>query len=121
VALADKASDKAVALMRQAADGEDGSLKHVAMENRLYPLRELLADLLLERGDGRAATTEYQASFRQTPNRFRGLYGAARAAEAVSDRAKAAEYYGKLLDLARSGDGSRAELKRAQEYLEKYR
>jgi tetratricopeptide (TPR) repeat protein len=119
-ALADKASDKAVALMRKAADGEDGSLKHVAMENRLYPLRELLADLLLERGDARAAAVEYQASFRQTPNRFRGLYGAARAAEAVGDRAKAAEYYGRLVALARSGDGSRAELKRAQEYLEKY-
>ena len=32
----------AVKLMRAAADGEDGSIKHVAMENRLYPMRELL-------------------------------------------------------------------------------
>ncbi|HUE89164.1 MAG TPA: hypothetical protein VMO26_24050 [Vicinamibacterales bacterium] len=121
VALADKASDNAAALMRKAADGEDGSLKHVAMENRLYPLRELLADLLLEHGDARAAVAEYEASFRQTPNRLRGLYGAARAADADGDRAKAAGYYRKLLDLAKGGDGSRAELKRAQEYLEKYR
>lgn len=119
VALSERAADKAVALMRKAADGEDGSLKHVAMENRLYPLRELLADLLLERGDARAAAAEYQISFRQTPNRFRGLYGAARAADVGGDRAKAAEYYGKLLDLAKNGDGSRTELKRAHEYLKR--
>jgi hypothetical protein len=35
--------------MRAAADREDNSEKHVAMENRLYPMRELLADLLLEK------------------------------------------------------------------------
>ena len=45
--------DKAEALkfMRAAADLEDGSEKHVAMENRLYPMRELLADMLLADGD----------------------------------------------------------------------
>src|SRR5262245_49340368 len=41
VALKEGAPDQAVRLMRAAADGEDGSVKHVAMENRLYPLREL--------------------------------------------------------------------------------
>src|SRR5438067_11646 len=35
VALAEGATDQAVKLMRAAADGEDGSVKHVAMENRL--------------------------------------------------------------------------------------
>ena len=30
--------------MRAAADLEDNSEKHVAMENRLYPMRELLGD-----------------------------------------------------------------------------
>jgi len=39
----------------QAADSEDGSLKHVAMENRLYPFRELLGELLLEMGQPAAA------------------------------------------------------------------
>ena len=36
--------------MRAAADLEDGSEKHVAMENRLYPMRELLADMLMATG-----------------------------------------------------------------------
>lgn len=117
VALAEKATSRAVDLMRKAADGEDGSLKHVAMENRLYPLRELLGELLLEAGDARAAVAEYEVSLRQTPNRFRGLYGAARAAEAIGDRVKATEYYTRLLDLAKGGEGSRPELQRAQQYL----
>src|SRR6267142_2327361 len=45
VALKEGAGDQALKFMRAAADGEDGSLKHVAMENRLYPFRELLAEL----------------------------------------------------------------------------
>lgn len=120
IALAEKATGRAVALMRKAADGEDGSLKHVAMENRLYPLRELLAELLLEAGDARAAGVEYETSLRQTPNRFRGLYGAGRAAEAAGDRAKASAYYTRLVDLAKSGDGSRPEFQRAQQYLARH-
>src|SRR5947209_622518 len=38
---------EALKLMRAAADLEDASEKHVAMENRLYPMRELLADMLM--------------------------------------------------------------------------
>ena len=40
--------ERALKLMRAAADVEDSSAKHIAMENRLYPMRELLGDLLLE-------------------------------------------------------------------------
>jgi tetratricopeptide (TPR) repeat protein len=117
VALAERAPDKAVALMRKAADGEDGSLKHVAMENRLYPFRELLGDLLLEAGQARPALVEYEQALRHTPNRFRGLYGAARAADAAGERQKAVEYYRKLIDLVKNGDGSRPEVERAIGYV----
>jgi tetratricopeptide (TPR) repeat protein len=117
VAQHEGAREEAVALMRKAADSEDGSLKHVAMENRLYPLRELLGDLLLEGGQAAAALAEYQPALKQTPNRYRGLYGAARAAEAAGDRQAAADYYGKLIALAKTGDGTRAELQRAQAFL----
>ena len=61
VALAEGANEKAVGVMRRAADGEEASIKHVAMENRLYPMRELLADLLLEAGQPKAALREYAA------------------------------------------------------------
>ena len=92
VAHAEGTQEQAEKLMRAAADGEDGSVKHVAMENRLYPMRELLAELLLEMGQAGPALREFEASLKETPNRYRGIYGAARAAEAAGDRRKAAAY-----------------------------
>ena len=114
--LADGAPAKAIETRRRAADGEDGSLKHVAMENRLYPMRELLGDLLLEAGKPADAYAEYVKAVRQHPNRFRALYGAARAAEDAGDRANAASYYAKVIELSSRGDGTRDEVKRAKAY-----
>jgi tetratricopeptide (TPR) repeat protein len=102
--------------MRTAADGEDGSLKHVAMENRLYPFRELLGELLLEMGQPAAALNEFETALKQTPNRFRALWGAARAAESTGDRLKASEYFGKLVDLAKNADTERQEIREAKAY-----
>jgi tetratricopeptide (TPR) repeat protein len=115
--LGDGAVDKAIAQARQAADGEEASIKHVAMENRLYPLRELLGDLLLEARRPKEAYAEYLASLKQYPNRFRGLYGAARAAEAAGDAANAQQYYRKLIELAAHADAVRPEVERARTYL----
>src|SRR5262249_50400012 len=67
IAVKEGARDEAVKFMRAAADGEDGSVKHVAMENRLYPLRELYAELLLEMGQPAAALHEFETSLEQTP------------------------------------------------------
>src|SRR4029450_10491946 len=77
MAHAEGAREEAVKLMRSAADGEDGSVKHVAMENRLYPMRELFAELLLESGQVAPALYEFEAALKENPNRYRGLYGAA--------------------------------------------
>src|SRR5207247_10643422 len=104
VALAEGTRDQALKLVRAAADGEDGSVKHVAMENRLYPMRELLGELLLQMGQAAPALRGCEASLRGNPNRYRGLYGAARAAEMAGDRPKATEYFDKLMALARKAD-----------------
>lgn len=117
IALKEEARDQAVKLMRAAADGEDGSVKHVAMENRLYPFRELLAELLLETGQPAAALGEFETALKQTPNRFRTFLGIARAAHAAGNRATASEYYGKLADLASKADTERREIREAKEYL----
>ena len=121
IAHAQQRDEEAVTLMRRAADGEDGSLKNVAMENRLYPLRELLADLLLEASRPVDALAEFERALSLTPNRYRGLYGAAVASEATGDMRRAADYYAKLLALATNADSVRPELERAREYLRKYR
>src|SRR5262245_7517768 len=119
VALAEGARDQAVRLMRAAADGEDGSVKHIAMENRLYPMRELLGDLLLGIGQSAAALTEYEAALKANPNRYRGFWGAARAADAAGDRQKAADYFTKLVELSKNADTERRELLEAKAFLAK--
>jgi len=117
VALNEGARDQALRFMRGAADGEDGSVKHVAMENRLYPLREPYAELLLHTGQPAAALREFETALEQTPNRYRTFLGIARAANAAGDRQKASEYYGKLVELAKNADTERPETQEAKKFL----
>jgi tetratricopeptide (TPR) repeat protein len=117
VAQAQGNRDEALKFMRAAADLEDGSEKHVAMENRLYPMRELLGDMLRERGQPLAALKEYEVSIKNAPNRLRGYYGAAKAAEGAGEKKKAAGYFGQLAKLTRGADGDRAELRELKQYL----
>ena len=86
---------EAVVAMRSAADLEDASEKHIAMENRLVPMRELLGELLLEVHEPAAALAEFEASLQRVPNRFRSFAGAARAAELAGDREKAKAFSAK--------------------------
>jgi len=117
VAFREGARDRAVKLIRAAADREDASVKHVAMENRLYPMRELFGDLLLEMGQAAPALREFEAALKENPNRYRGFYGAARAAEAAGNRQKAADYFAKLVALSKNADTARPELARAKTFL----
>ncbi len=104
-------------LMRQAADLEDASEKHIAMENRLYPMRELLADILLEAQQPKEALAEYEASLSYSPNRFNAFYGAARAARVAGDKDKARVYFEKLLALSKPGDNERVAIKEARRFV----
>jgi len=102
--------EEALKFMRAAADLEDASEKHVAMENRLYPMRELLGDMLMTQDQAKAALKEYEASMKNAPMRLRGFYGAAKAADAVGDARKAGEYFEKLARLTRNADSDRPEI-----------
>jgi tetratricopeptide (TPR) repeat protein len=117
IALAQGKADGALKFMRAAADIEDKSEKHIVTPGRLVPARELLGDMLLELNQPAAALKEFEASQQREPNRFRGIYGAARAAEAAGERQKAAEYFKKLLALSKNADGARPELARAKAYV----
>jgi len=117
IALKEGARDQALRFMRTAADNEDASVKHVAMENRLYPFRELLGELLLEMGQSAAALSEFETALKQTPNRNRTYLGIARAADAAGNRQKASEYYGKLVELAKNADTERQEIREAKAFL----
>jgi len=109
--------EEALKFMRAAADLEDASEKHVAMENRLYPMRELLADMLMSQNQPKAALKEYEASLKNAPMRLRGFYGAAKAAEAVGDTKNAAGYFDKVVRLTRNADSERPEIQEARKRL----
>jgi tetratricopeptide (TPR) repeat protein len=117
VAFAEGRKEDAVAAMRQAADLEDNSGKHVAMENRLSPIREMLGELLLEAHEPAQALKEFAASLRDNPNRYRSFAGAAKAAEQAGDRTQARNYYEKLVSLAGGSESARPELLVARQYL----
>jgi uncharacterized protein HemY len=51
------------------------------------------------------------------PRRFRGAYGAARAAEAAGDREKARRYFQSVLEIAGDADSPLPELEHAEEYV----
>ena len=63
------------------------------------------------------ARRNYETALKQTPNRYRGFWGAARAADAAGNRAQAADYFGKLVNLAKNADGERPEVKEAKAFL----
>jgi hypothetical protein len=108
---------EALRLLRAAADLEDSSEKNVAMENRIYPAREQLGYLLLEIGHAAAALPEFEASLHSAPNRLRGLYGAARAAETAGLLSVAHDYQERLRALTANATGQRAEIEYARQGL----
>jgi hypothetical protein len=108
---------EALAELRAAADREDVTDKHPVTPGPLAPARELLGELLLELGSPSEALTAFEASQAKEPHRFRGYYGAARAAEQAGDAGRAMANYAALLDLASQADADRPELAQARAYL----
>jgi hypothetical protein len=103
--------------MSAAADAEDATDKSAVSPGPLAPARELYGEMLLDAGRAKDALTAFEMTMRKEPNRFRGLYGGARAAEAAGDKAKAREYYRKLLDVAKDADTDRPELQQAKKFV----
>jgi tetratricopeptide (TPR) repeat protein len=116
VALADNRGEEALGLAREAADLEDKNEKHPVTPGRILPARELLGDLLMELKRPGEALKEYEQSQKREPDRFRGLYGAALAAEMAGDAKAARRYYTRLVQIAGKGE-PRAELTLARSYL----
>jgi hypothetical protein len=117
VALAEKRNDEALQLMRAAAEAEEASDKHPVTPGNVVPSRELLGEMLLALGQPKQALAEFERSLKRDPNRFRGIYGAARAAEAAGDPLVAREYYARLQALTAARDTERPELTHAKAFL----
>jgi len=85
-------NQKALKLLRSVADRQDA----VGKDETELPAREMLADMLLEMNRAQEALVEFEKSLAVDPNRFNGLYGAARAAERANQPEKAATYMAQL-------------------------
>jgi len=107
-------NEEALSLLRSVADKQDAEGKGEVE----LPAREMLGDMLLEMSRLWEALTEYEKSLETDPNRFNGLYGAARSAELLERPRIAAAYYAKLLKNCEVSS-QRSELSHAQELLAK--
>jgi len=114
IALGEQRNDEALQLMRAAAAAEEASDKHPVTPGNVVPSRELLGEMLLALGQPGAALAEFERSLKRDPNRFRGLAGALRAAEAAGERSAARRHAIGLQALAATRDSERPELARAK-------
>jgi tetratricopeptide (TPR) repeat protein len=105
-------NDQALSLLRSVADKQDA----VGKGEVELPAREMLGDMLLEMSRSREALREYEKSLKTDPNRFNGLYGAARSAELLREPRTAAAYYAQLLKNCEMRS-QRPELSHAKELL----
>ena len=106
-------NDGAIAEMKDAAAADEKT----GGEGVKMPVHEALADLLLESGRPAESLQEYQRALELAPNRFDGLFGAARAAEAAGKSDVAQKYYATLLKIAPGSQ--RPEIAMARAKMEK--
>ena len=105
--------EKAISILRAIADKND----KLGEEPAGIPAREMLADMLLDAKRPQQALVEYQTDLKLNPNRFNGLYGAARAAEEAGKQSDASEYYALLLKVCDGSNSARPELSRARQLV----
>jgi hypothetical protein len=111
--------DDALTAMSAAADAEDKSEKHPVTPGVPKPARELYGVMLLESGNAREALAAFEATLKKEPNRLGAYAGAAKAAEIGGDKAKARDYYEKIVAIAADADSSRTEVADARAALRK--
>ena len=95
---------------------DDAREKHIWLENKLLPMRELYGDLLLELGRSGEALTAFTTSFAAAPNRFNGFLGAARAARALGQEDEAHRHYAEAAALVPQASPGRPEIAEARQF-----
>jgi predicted nucleic acid-binding Zn ribbon protein len=110
--------DAALTTMKSAAEMEDGTEKSAITPGPLAPTRELLGEMLLEMNEPAKSLAQFEATLKKEPNRFRALYGAARAAQLSGNAEVSRKYFGTLLSLCRRADKpGRAEILEARKAI----
>ena len=110
--------DQAVSTMHQAVELERASEKSSISPGPIAPASEQLGELLLELKRPDEALSAFEEAVEQEAGRFRGLYGAAIAADAAGKPARAREYFARLVKICANADSERSELIHARSYLQ---
>jgi tetratricopeptide (TPR) repeat protein len=113
VALAEGKKDEALRTLRAVADRDDAA----GVDDLMMPAREMLGDLLLALDSPVDAQLAYETALKEAPNRFDGLYGAAKAAQLSGHLEAAKDYYARLEANCDHAGGERAELQEARTFL----
>ena len=116
IAHAEGENETGVERIRSAAELDKTVQKHPVTPGALLPPYEALGDLLLELDRSAEALTAYEASLGSWPGRYNTLLGAARAAAAMPDVAKAQTYYEKLLEVVGDAETTRPGVEEARAY-----
>ncbi|MEO7157413.1 MAG: hypothetical protein ABI039_07635 [Vicinamibacterales bacterium] len=104
----------AIAQMRETADMEDLTDKSAVTPGPIAPAREMLGYMLLENAQPKEALVEFEAVMKKEPNRFLAIYGAAKAAEAAKQTAKAKGLYQQIVEMCKEAGTERPELEYAR-------
>jgi Tfp pilus assembly protein PilF len=75
--------------------------------------------MLLDSGSATEALAAFEATLKKEPKRLGAYVGAATSAEKAGDKAKAKDYYEKIVAIADGADDTRTEVAAAREYLKK--
>jgi tetratricopeptide (TPR) repeat protein len=110
-------NDKAIELMKKAADLEDGSEKHPVTPGEVIPARELLGEMLLQLNKPALALEAFELTLQSHANRFNALYGAGIAASRAGNETKSKEYFDRLIKISSSKSSERKELQTARRQL----
>ncbi|MFT4564529.1 MAG: tetratricopeptide (TPR) repeat protein [Gammaproteobacteria bacterium] len=118
LALAENNPEQALSTMRKAVELEHSTEKSAISPGPLVAANEQLGEMLLELNQPVEALRSFRAAIAKEPGRFRGLYGAANAADAAGLKPAAKGYFAELVNSCANADADRPELIEARSYLQ---
>jgi tetratricopeptide (TPR) repeat protein len=110
-------NEKALELMKEAANMEDGTEKHPVTPGEVIPARECYGEMLLEMNKPALALENFELDMKIHPNRFNALYNAAVAAKKTGNKEIATLYFKKLVEISDPKNCKRPELDLARSFL----
>jgi len=112
-------ADNAVMKLKEAVAIEDSIDDLSQPPYPVIPATELFGNLLLELNRPAEAAPFFRKTLQRTPNRPKAVFGLARAAQTLGDKAAARERYQEFLGIWKDADSDRPEVAAAKEFLAK--